>query len=263
MLTTFLKKFWWVFIALPLVFLLGFVFWALTPLGPMPEAMVALESDSIVKVERDELLVFTPVKNEQRTGLIIYPGGRIDPRSYAPLARDIASQGYTVVIVPMPLNLAVFGFGRAAQVIDMHPDVKAWVIGGHSLGGSMAAKFTYENPTLIRGLLLWASYPSAQDDLSTIDLQASTIYATEDGLVQLGEIQNSLLRLPEGTSIVEIKGGNHAQFGWYGTQPGDNPASISREVQHDQILNASLEFISHIENLLINQNKSYTGWHIE
>jgi hypothetical protein len=28
---------------------------------------------------------------------------------------------------------------------------------------------------------------------------------------------------------VSIEGGNHAQFGWYGPQEGDNPATISRE----------------------------------
>lgn len=242
-----LKKIWWIFIALPLAILLGFIIWAETPLGPMTEALSALESDSIVKVESDGLLVFTPVKGKQDTGLILYPGGRIDPRSYAPIARDIANRGYQVVIVPMPLNLAVLGSGKATQVIETFPRVKSWVIGGHSLGGSMAAKFARDNPSLIRGLLLWASYPSAQDNLSTTDIHTYSIFASEDGLITNEDIQNSLQLLPRETRIVEIKGGNHAQFGWYGPQPRDNPALISREVQQEQIVEASIDLLNQIK----------------
>jgi len=85
----------------------GFLVWANTPLGPMPEALDALQSDSQVQVTEDGWIVFQPSGTQPDSGLILYPGGRVDPRAYAPIARAIAEQGYLVVIVPMPLNLAV------------------------------------------------------------------------------------------------------------------------------------------------------------
>jgi len=38
------------------------------------------------------------------------------------------------------------------------------------------------------------------------------------------------------TQWVAIDGGDHAQFGWYGPQDGDQPATISREAQQAQVL---------------------------
>ena len=49
--------------------------------------------------------------------------------------------------------------------------------------------------------------------------------------------------LPENTLWVPITGGNHAQFGWYGEQSGDNPAQISRSEQQDQIVAATTAFL--------------------
>ena len=135
----------------------GFVVWAEMPLGPMPEALTALQSDAQVAVETDPWLSFMPTGQAPSTGLIIYPGGRVDARSYAPLAHQIAAAGYLVIIPPMPLNLAVFAPGRAAAVMAAHPEIQRWVIGGHSLGGSMAANFVYTNPGLMAGLVLLAS----------------------------------------------------------------------------------------------------------
>jgi hypothetical protein len=42
---------------------------------------------------------------------------------------------------------------------------------------------------------------------------------------------------------VEIVGGNHAQFGWYGDQQGDNPATISREEQQAQTVAATVALL--------------------
>ncbi len=161
----------------------GFVIWGNTPLGPMPEALIALESDANVAVVTDPWLSFMPTQEAKNTGLIFYPGGRVDPRSYAPMARAIAEEGYPVVIVPMPLNLAVFGIGRAADVMAAYPEVEHWVIGGHSLGGAMAASFIHDNPGQMDGLFFTAAYPSGSADLSGFtDLRVTSVSATEDGL---------------------------------------------------------------------------------
>ena len=133
-------------VAVVLLALAGFTIWAYTPLGPMPQALAAMQSDDQVQVEGGDWLTFRPTGSQPDTGLIIYPGGRVDYRSYAPLAHEIARQGYTAVIVPMPFNLAVFGAGRASDVIAAHPEIRHWAIGGHSLGGAMAANYINGHP---------------------------------------------------------------------------------------------------------------------
>ncbi len=222
-----------------LLILSGFFVWALTPLGPMDEALEALESDGYVKVRTDRWLIFEPVESEFDTGFVIYPGARVDPRSYAPTARDIAEEGFLVVIAPMRLNLAVFSPNAASDVIDSFPEIDTWVVGGHSLGGVMAARYADRNE--VHGLVLWASYPA--DDLSDSNIPVISIYGSNDGLTTVEDIEDSKEDLPPDTRYVEIEGGNHAQFGWYGDQRGDNEASISREEQQEITVNETVEFL--------------------
>jgi hypothetical protein len=225
------------------IVLVGFVVWAETPPAPMLEAYDALESDSAVIVSTKDWIVFQPVISSKNVGFIIYPGGRVDFRSYAPMAHRIAAEGYLVVIVRMPLNLAVFGVNTASDVIKSYSQINSWVIGGHSLGGTMAAQFAHENPSEVKGLVLWAAYPASGTDLSKNNLIVTTIHGTNDGLVSSSQIEDSLKLLPVSTSRIEIVGGNHAQFGWYGDQGGDNAATISREEQQNQIFNATLQLL--------------------
>jgi hypothetical protein len=224
----------------------GFLVWANTPLGPMPEALAALQSDSSVLVTEGKWITFQPTGTNPDTGFIIYPGGRVDPRAYAPIARAIAEQGYLVVITPMPLNLAVFGANRAQDVIAAYPDIQHWVIGGHSLGGAMAARFAYQNPNTIQGLALWAAYPASSDDLSGQSLKVVSIIGSQDGLGTGEGVEATRGLLPQNTHFMVIDGGNHAQFGWYGDQPGDNPAAISRADQQAQAVTATLGLLESI-----------------
>jgi pimeloyl-ACP methyl ester carboxylesterase len=237
------KRILLILIALISLGLGGFVIWAQTPLGPMPAALAALQSDDQVQVETRPWLTFNPTGYLPTTGLILYPGGRVDPRSYAPLARLVAVHGYRVVIVPMPLNLAVFAPDRAAEVIRANPEIRRWAIGGHSLGGAMAAAFADNHPEAVQGLVLWASYPAEANDLSDHDLAATSIYGTLDGLATLDTIQASKALLPSTAQFVPLEGGNHAQFGWYGEQPGDGAPTIDREEQQAQILKSTLELL--------------------
>lgn len=240
------KRWWWI---LPLVLFLavgGLLIWGSTPAAPMPEALAALEPDSRVSVETDPWLIFRPAGQEPTTGLVFYPGGRVDPRAYAPSGRALAEAGYLVAIVPMPLNLAVFAPDRAGDVMAAFPEVEHWAVGGHSLGGSMAARFAYENPNVTDGLALWAAYPASTDDLSAYDLAATSIFGTRDGVATQDEIDASRPLLPPDTMWVAIEGGNHAQFGWYGAQDGDNEATISRGEQQAQITAATMELLSTI-----------------
>ncbi|MCJ7657798.1 MAG: alpha/beta hydrolase [Anaerolineales bacterium] len=233
----------WLVLLVILIALIGFSIWAYTPLGPMPEAISAMGSTSEVIVEEYTWLVFQPVDTPINTGLVIYPGGRVDPRSYAPAAKQLAEDGFLVVIVPMPFNLAIFGWQKAGEVIENFPEIDHWVVAGHSLGGSMAARYAIRKPADVDGLVLWAAYPASSDDLSNSHLITMSIYGTNDGLITEQDITNSSLLLPENTSWVAIDGGNHAQFGWYGDQAGDNPASISREKQQQRIIESTRQIV--------------------
>ncbi|MBD3206702.1 alpha/beta hydrolase [Candidatus Bathyarchaeota archaeon] len=222
----------------------GFIVWAETPYKPEQKALKSLESTNVVRVKLDKDLFFIPRDSSSGVGVIIYPGGRVDPRAYAPLAHGIAGEGYLTVIIDMPLNLAVFDYDAALDILPRYPEVDLWVVGGHSLGGSMAARLVHRNPGVFEGLFLWASYPASSDDLKGQNITVCTIYGSEDGLTSQGDIENSLDLLPEETIVKNIEGGNHAQFGSYGPQNGDNEAMITEEEQHEQILVAMIELLN-------------------
>jgi pimeloyl-ACP methyl ester carboxylesterase len=246
-----MRKLKWIALTISGIFLIGlvgFTFWATNTPTPMAEAQMALASDEEVEVQSKPWLVFQPTGDAPTAGLVFYPGGRVDPRAYAPAARRIAQSGYLVVVAPMPLNLAVFGVDRAREVISAFPGIRHWAIAGHSLGGAMAANFADQNPDLVDGIALWAAYPANKVDLSDQDIEAVSIYATRDGLASLSDIQSSLSRLPPETRWVAIEGGNHAQFGWYGPQAGDQEAGISREDQQNQIVQATLKLLDSIDS---------------
>ena len=61
--------------------------WFTSERQPLPEATEALGSDVLVQVAQEPWLVFAPARNTPDTGFIFYPGGRIDPRGYAPLMK--------------------------------------------------------------------------------------------------------------------------------------------------------------------------------
>jgi hypothetical protein len=230
-------------LALAAILSIAFAGWGLTPAQPMPEALAATQSDARVKVEFDRWLVFTPIATQPDTALIIYPGGHVDYRAYAPLAHEISAKGYLVVIVPMPLNLAVLNVDAATEVIAAFPGIKYWTLGGHSLGGAMAANYAFQNPDTIDGLVLWASYSASSDDLTRSGIKVLSVSASLDGLSTPEKIKDSKSRLPVDTTWVVIEGGNHGQFGWYGDQSGDHAATISRQEQQSQILAATLGFL--------------------
>lgn len=243
------SKFRYILISLVVILLLaigGFVIWAANPLGPEEQALAALEAGADVTVSMDDSIVFMPTEIEPETGLVFYPGGRVDYRSYAPILREIAADGYLVVLVPAPLNLMVFNPNAADRIIPQYPRIKHWVVGGHSLGGAMAANYLYTHPDAAEGLVLWASYPASNNDLSDSGLKVLSIYGTLD-MAGLEPFDASRARLPADTTWVVIEGGNHAQFGDYGFQPGDNVATINAADQQAQVVTATVEFLETLE----------------
>lgn len=226
-----------------LIAVVAFVVWAGTPAGElMDEAVASLQGSVSVSVSTEPWLTFTPA-TAPKAGFIFYPGGRVLPEAYAPALLAIASDGYLVIAPAMPLNLAVFAPDKAASIIAAHPEIKSWVIGGHSLGGSMAATYAHSNPSLIDGLVLWASYPQASDSLADSQIAVVSIYATRDGLLSVEEVDASRQFLPSGSAFIPIEGGNHAQFGYYGPQAGDNDPVVSRDLQQQAAVKSTLALL--------------------
>ena len=229
----------------------------------MPEALEAMESDFRVQVSTVEVaeweegsnfyFAFKPKYADPTIGFIFYPGGLVDPRAYAPPARAIAAKGYLVVIVKMEGDLAVRSADRADRIISDYSEIKTWIIGGHSIGGSFACCYAQMHTDVIDGVVLWAAWPPGMCRLDDTDLKAISIYGTNDG--HPDEIRDGAEYLPEGTPFVEIEGGNHTQCGYYWdgvnenyVQDGDNPADIPREEQQRIMVQSTLDFLSQFED---------------
>jgi hypothetical protein len=221
-----------------------FVAWASNPYRPTASALAALASDATVSVaQQGDTWTFTPTSGQPRVGLVMYPGGRVDTRAYAPLAREIAARGYFVVLVPVTLNLALFQADAAAAVLATNPQIDVWAVGGHSLGGVAAAQYADATPS-VRGLILWAS--ASNNPMLRTDLAVLSISGGNDGLQTRADWDATRANLPADTLYTLIDGANHAQFGDYGAQDGDSAPIISDADALAQIVAASLVLLEQI-----------------
>jgi dienelactone hydrolase len=225
--------------SLVLLAVFGFTYWAYTPLGPTQTALNSLVDSENISIIETNRIIFTP-KETRDTGFIFYPGGHVDPRSYSSIAHQIADEGYLVIIPKMPFNLAVMNKRAAVKIINDYKEIDNWVIGGHSLGGAMAASLVHDEPEMFEGLVLLAAYPPQNNNISSLDIYVTIVYGSLDQLATQSEIEESLPLLPFETENVLIEGGNHAQFGDYGTQNGDGVATIEPEEQLKIVIEAIL-----------------------
>ena len=229
-----------------LVLVLGGGAWYLQPQPLLPQAQVSLgaKPDTAFEKSGDDY-EWMPPSMHYSVGLVVYPGAKVPPAAYGPLAQRIAAQGYLVVVVSMPLNLAVLDIDAANAVMAAHPEVTRWAIAGHSLGGVTAAQFIASHPGAMRGLALWASYPSA--DVGGSGAACTSIYGTLDAGAGQITSQASRSLLPADCVFVAIAGGNHEQFGYYTGQPNDPPATITRDDQQTQVAEATLAMLARVQ----------------
>jgi hypothetical protein len=196
-------------------------------------------------------LLFAP-DPAKTTGIVVYCGERVPPEAYAYLARACAQAGYPAVLASMPLNFPPLAPSKAIQAAAACPGVTRWVIAGHALGGSAAASFVAANassrrPLPIVGLLLFASLPEKGVDLSTKSLSVVTVGATLDPITPPAQIAAGRDRLPAGSRYAEIAGGNHAQFGEYGPQPGDGLAEIPGPTQRRAAIEEAVSLLGKLD----------------
>lgn len=193
-------------------------------------ALDSLKSDALVNVEDNGDILFEPVSNAKNTGFIFYPGAKVEASAYAPIAKEIAAKGYTVSIAKMSFNLAIFSPNKADSLISNHKEIDTWVIGGHSLGGVMAADYALKNEK-IKGLVLLASYPKSKTNLSSQPIKVLSLWGSNDKVADLTKVKEAKNVMPSDARFIEINGGNHGGFGDYGHQKGDGESSITNKQQ--------------------------------
>jgi pimeloyl-ACP methyl ester carboxylesterase len=211
-------------------------------------AKESLQSDAAVSVRTcdDGDIVFEPADHQAANGagLIFYPGAKVEYIAYAPLMHALSERGFTCVLVKMPFNMAFFDVDAADAARELAPDVTRWYVGGHSLGGAMAAKYLAGHADEYAGLLLCASY--ATEDLSADNLAVLSAYGTQDGVLNRDSYQSNWKNLPSNAQELVIDGGNHAQFGDYGAQDGDGEASIAPAEQIAKTADAFAQLDGHV-----------------
>ena len=193
-------------------------------------ALAVMAQDSGIAVQ-DNLTILSP-SYPTDTAVIFYPGAKVEAEAYLPLLDQIRQIGVTCILVHMPFHMAIFDADAAEEVMAQFPEYQHWYMAGHSMGGAMASQFAADHPDEIDGLILLGAYIYGD-------------YPDEKALTIYGSLNQSVEDHIDYTeNIVEIEGGNHAQFGNYGSQKGDLPATISAEEQQKQTVAAIEAFLA-------------------
>lgn len=210
------------------------------------------------RADEDAIAAFTPKKEVERTyfdkdtivyapegattGFIFYPGGKVEYTAYIPLMEACAAEGIFCALVEMPFNLAVLDINAADGIQEGYPQIENWYIGGHSLGGSMAASYLANHTDEYEGLILLGSYSTA--DLSDSGVSVLSVYGSEDRVLNQEKYEENRENLPEDFTETVIEGGCHAYFGVYGAQDGDGTPTITYEQQITQTAKEIAAFVS-------------------
>ncbi len=201
------------------------------------------KSDSKISVkDNDEFFLFEPKQKFDKV-FIFFPGAIVDPKAYVPLCRKISENGIKVYLIKMPWRLASQGYEIPKELHLFADKSKTYILAGHSQGGKMAAQFVKENPTLVDKLILIGTTHPRDISLADSTIPILKIYGSDDGVADEKTIFQNKSKLPVTTKFVKIEGANHAQFGYYGFQFGDNSARISRKKQQTETLNVIIAFL--------------------
>ncbi len=198
-------------------------------MGAEPDPLAEARANPGLTITEDGAgIVLSPAAGDTGRGLVFLPGAKVDALGYvATFADTVVDDGVTVVITRPWLNLAFFDPRPLSTFTDLAPDVRAWAVGGHSLGGVRACQLAGDADALV----LFASY--CANDLSASGLPVLSLSGSEDGLSTPQKIVDAASQLPADAAFVEIPGASHASFGAYGPQPGDgsptaDPANVDR-----------------------------------
>lgn len=113
----------------------------------------------------------------------------------------------------MPCNFVFLEKIKQMIFINTY-EYENWYIGGHSLGGAMAASYAADHLDMLRGVVLLSAYPT--DSLKEGELSVLSIYGSEDKVLNMEKVKEGREYMPSDYTEICIDGGNHAQFGNYG-----------------------------------------------
>lgn len=224
-----------------LIIIVGSLIYLNQSYSPLAGNQQYLEKENVN--EYDQYYHF--VSNTNNNAVIFYPGGKVEEKAYAPLCDKLNQAGFSVFLVKMPFNLAVFDKDRASNIIkEYNEKFDNWYLVGHSLGGAMAASYLAEKDiNYFSGLVFLASYPSEDIYFDSDNIKALSILVSEDEVMNKDKFTETKDNLPSDTIFHTIRGGNHAGFGNYGPQKGDGESSISREKQWEITADLIIDFI--------------------
>ncbi len=235
------QKRWLKWTILSILILIGFLFISFLIYAQIyyhadSEAALALESDDLVTVTQTGYGFHFDGPSEDEA-MVFYPGAKVEETAYAPLLHALAEKGLDVCLVKMPFRMAVFGINKASSVMKEH-DYSHWYIGGHSMGGSMAASYASGHTDALDGVILLGAYPVKKLDDS---LSEVLIYGSEDHVLNRDRLSKGRSYAPDQYIEHVIEGGNHAYFGNYGEQKGDGTASVTRQRQQEETVRMILD----------------------
>jgi len=230
--------------------LLAVVAWA-RPIAADDRAIRATRSsDSVHVADRLTWLELVPTRTDAdddavqpTTGLVFLPATRVDARGYANLLRPLSEAGYLVAILKDPLGLSLLQPGHAQTVLDVHPEIANWAVGGHAAGAITAADFA-DHSTRVAALVLYAAAPDRR--LQRTQLRVLSVSGSADALTTPESVAAARANLPLGTQHVVIEGAVHSFFGDYGDQPGDGPPTVTREQAQEQTRAATAAFLARL-----------------
>lgn len=203
-----------------------------------------LNSDDQIEItSSNDVYTFKSKEKESDTGIIFYPGAKVEYTAYAPVLNKLAKEtGVTCYLPHMTFNLAFFSSKKANSIMKENTNITSWYIAGHSLGGAMACNYLKDNGSKFKGVILEASY-SVYDLTKYTDLSSLLLKASNDKVLNNDKYEDRKKNLNDPKEVI-IEGGIHSYFGNYGIQKGDGTPTITKEEQWNQIVTAISDFIS-------------------
>lgn len=202
--------------------------------------------DKVSIVEDESKITFQASSANSKYEVIFFQGGLTDPYAYAPLCRGIAQNGFTCHLIKMDWRMPQWGYNKIIDLFEL--GLGDFILGGHSQGGKMAAQFVYENPGLLKGLFLLGTSHPRDVNLSDRNIPTIKLYAEYDGLASVAEVMENRSKLPAGSKLKVIRGGNHSQFGYLGKLLTDESASIQLEEQQQLTLQSLVSFFAEVKS---------------
>ena len=211
---------------------------------PAVQPVAAYQStycDTVISIADDGGVEILPQSGNVDTGLIFYVGAQITPDAYIPLLARIAAHGYACFIPNLTFNMAALEPKAADDIISAHPEIRSWILAGHSMGGLTASGYADDHRDTVDGLILVAAYTNR--DMSDSEMPVLAVFGDTDGVMNKALYDKRLVWNPADFEEYIIPGANHAQYGDYGKQPRDNDALISAEEQQSQTAEIILNWL--------------------